>query len=83
MRTYALGLVRAWEGGDVGIFHYLELVLLVGVEEAVEGCRGEGEGLGDQGGEGRGEVGHLGDVGFVSGAELGKVRWIRPLIGRK
>lgn len=35
----------------VGIFYDFELVLLVGVEEAVEGGRRQADGFGDEGGE--------------------------------
>lgn len=46
----ALGLrllVREAEGGHVGVFDDFELVLLVRVEEAVEGCGGQTDGFGD------------------------------------
>lgn len=59
--TYTLGLLSR-EGSGVWVFHDFELVLLVFVEEAVKGRGGEVESLGDQGGEGAGEDGHLGDV---------------------
>ena len=44
----ALGRVEGGgEGGSIGVFDDFELVLLVGVEETVEGVGGEGEGGGD------------------------------------
>ena len=55
-------------------------MLLVGVEKAVEGGWREGEGFSDEGGEGRGEGGHLRDVGFVDGAEGGEEEGVRPLV---
>ena len=49
MRTDALALGAAVgvEGGGVGVFDDFEFVLLVRVEEAVEGGWGEGERFGD------------------------------------
>lgn len=75
----ALGLGRA-EGGAVGVFDDFELVLLVPVEEGVEGGAGEEEGFGDEGGEGEGEGRHLVDVGFVDWAEGGEEGWVGPLV---
>lgn len=79
MWSYALGLGGP-EGGAVGVFDYFEFVLLVGVEEAVEGGAGEEEGFCDQGGEGLGEEGHFVDVGFVGWAEGGEECWVGPLV---
>jgi hypothetical protein len=62
----------------VGIFHDLQFVLLVLVEEAVEGGRGQADGFGDEGGEARGEVGHGGYVGFEGGAKGGEERRFGP-----
>ncbi len=42
----ALALVRGGEGRCVWVFDDFQLVLLVGVEEAVEGCGWEVEGFG-------------------------------------
>ena len=54
VRTNALALFAAFgvQSGGVGVFDDFELVLLVGVEEAVEGGRWEEEGLGNEGREG-------------------------------
>lgn len=83
MRSYALGLVGGWEGRGVWVFDYFELVLLVLVEEAVKGCRGQVEGFSDQRGECRREGGHLRDVDFVGGAEGRKVVRGGPLVWSK
>ena len=79
MRAHTLGL-SAWEGGDVWVFDDFELVLLVGVEEAVEGACGEVEGFGQEGDEGLCEGRHGADVGFVDGSEGGEVGGVRPLV---
>lgn len=71
------------EGSRIRVFDDFELVLLVRVEEAVEGCGREMEGFSYEGGEGAGEGGHLGYVGFVGWAEGGDERWGRPLIRGK
>lgn len=79
MRPDALGLLGR-EGGAVRVFDDFELVLLVWVEEAVEGGAGKEESFGDEGGEGSGEGRHLADVGFVGGTEGGEECWIGPLV---
>lgn len=58
-------------------------MLLVGVEEAVEGCGWEVQGFGYEGGEFGGDVGHEGDVGFVGLAEGGEMGRVGPLVGRE
>lgn len=48
MGTDALpGLLISGQGGEIWVFDYLEFMLLVFIEEAVEGGRGEGECFGD------------------------------------
>ena len=79
MRSHALALLARQRGG-IRIFYNFELVLLVLVEEAIEGCWGKVEGLGDEGGEGAGQGRHCGDVRFVSWAEVGEERGVRPLV---
>lgn len=85
VRPHALALGAAFfvKGGGIGVFHDFELVLLIGVEEAIKCCGGQEQGFGDQGGECCGEGGHLGDVGFVDGAEGGKKSVRRPLVWRE
>lgn len=78
----ALGLgAEGGEGAGVGVFDDFELVLLVFVEEVVEGCGGEVERFRDEGGEGSGEVRHRCDVGGVGGPEGGEEGGGGPLIG--
>jgi len=68
-------------GAVVGVLDDFELVLLVGVEEAGESCRGQVEGLGDDGGEEGADGGHLAHVLFEGGAEGGEAGGAGPLIG--
>ena len=56
-------------------------MLLIFVEEAVEGCWGKVEGFGDEGGEACGEEGHGGYVGFKGRAEGGEDGRLGPLVG--
>ena len=80
MRAHALGFASL---RCVWVFDDFELVLLVSVEEAVEGCGGKEEGFGDQGGEFDGEAGHEGYVAFVGGAEVGEEGGGGPLVWRE
>lgn len=72
--------MRAWKGGCIWVFDYFKLVLLVAVEEAVEGCWGEEKRFGYQGGEGCRKGGHVRYVGFVGWAEFGEGDRVGPLV---
>lgn len=56
-------------------------MLLIFVEEAVEGLGREVQGFGYEGGEVDGEVGHLPDIGFESWTEAGEGGRVGPLVG--
>jgi len=62
--------------------HELELVLLIGVEVAVEGARGEAQCFRDEACEARRDGRHARQVLLVGGAEGGEFRGRRPLVGR-
>lgn len=67
----------------VGVLDDLELVLLVGVEVAVEGVGAQADRLGDQGGEEERDRAHARHVVFEGGAEVGEDVGRRPERGRE
>ncbi len=89
MRAHALshdlGIARLPkpEIREIGIFHDLEFVLLVGVEVFVECVRGESDCFGDETGEEDGYRAHLCDVAREDGLEVWEVGGGWPEGGRE